>query len=485
MRYHAIMKFPLILTLTCLPTLGLSQTLDSPAPIPAQESASNQDLSQAYQDQDWNKAIDIATQRLKDNPDDFDTLAILGISLAKTDQNPRAEEIFLRLAEKKTEDPKILGNLCVTQNALNKAEAANSCTKAANLNPDNATLQFLAGQRLEIDKKIDQAYDFYLKAWKASGKEALYLTSATSIDFARGNIQSAYDLTHEAIYDKGLQYPILYLNLLLATNRLGKYEETISVADEIYAKTRDDGLMVSKAEALFALRRFDEAEKLLSDLETRLQSDSIYWPQIELNHAKTLIVLACTSQNYPSCTTDQPDPCCTRYQNALAKLSPIQNHRTFKNSSDVLTVLAITNLMIGKPGDTLDFISKATTLEQAENSSLKENIRLADLLLLQIVSYQKLGGDDYMKNAQKLLETLTKENPQYGDISYIRQTHAWPEPLLADIEKMLSGNKLSAALHKLATSKILWLIVLLGVFSVIARLVRKRKKTQERSGVAK
>ena len=390
------------------------------------QSWTKEDLVQAYQAENWNESIRIADALLKSEPENKDYLSILGVALAQTSQNERAEKVFMDLSKNNPEDPLIHANLCIVQTALKGNTAEESCLKAAGLNPDNAIVQKTTAQVLESNKKTAEARKYYYNAWKLKKDDLVSLTAATSIDFKNKDYQAAYDLTKEGL-DAGNEVSVLYLNSLLALSKLGRYEENIDLADKGYAKFHEDTMLAHKADSLVRLGRLEEAKTLFSELEERTASESMNWPRIELTYAQALLASGCSLEKANTCQTENEDPCCKGERDALEKVTGVQGHKLLKNEPRLPVTLAMAQIVNG------ELKSAESTLTQALGKT-EDKTELKAALAVTLYMF----GDKRDQDAgMKYLDEVLAEDQLFAHKDDVQKKYQWAPRMLENLQFML------------------------------------------------
>ena len=414
----------------------LATFLTMPAVAWAQDDADREDnppskeqLTALYQNQNWRGSAAMAEQLLQIDPEDTDILSVYGVALAQLNRNEEAEPIFKKLLEKKPDDPGIVRNLCHTQSVLKRDTALETCIKAADLNPDVAQVQHFVGQMLQSESRTDEALARYLKAWELEKTNPIYLTAATSIEFSQKKYEQAYEHTKSAL-DSGLNNPVVYLNVLIAANYIGKYEETIKLADKGYEIFHDDMMLMNKAVALYKLARFEEAETLLKELDPRTPEKSINWARFQYTYGQVLLATGCDLNKASSCQTPNEDACCAREREALARINKVKDHDLLKRETLLPVYLGLAQLINGEGKSAESVLAKA--LDQKEG---KEDI----LAALAVTLYQ-FGDEQDKKAGLKYLEQALEISKDFEDIAKIKSSRGWPDRVLENYKKMLDDR---------------------------------------------
>ena len=424
-----IVKIALLASLlTAIPVVTYAQ--ENNAPEETQETAENAwteaDLMNEVQTQNWSKTVQIADALLKSDPENIKYLSILGAALAQTDENERAEKIFTDLLQKMPDNPEMTTNLCYSQMKLKREAAVETCLKAASMNPEKAEVLNITAIALENNNKLKEARQYYHKIWELDNSNLSALTSATSIDFNLKDYQAAYDLTKQAI-DMGRNVPILYLNAMLALSKLGKYEENIQLAEDGYAKFKDDMMLFYKADALFQLGRMDEAEKLFAELEQRSSSGSLNWPRIELSYTQLLYLKGCDLKQANTCQLENEDSCCKNERDALEKINGIKDNKLLKNEPRLAVILACAQAING------DLKTAESTLSQAlPKTEDKSEIQAA----LGVVLYM-FGDKRDQEAGMNYLNQAKSANQDFASRETVQKKYLWPPRMLDTLQLML------------------------------------------------
>ena len=394
---------------------------------------SKEQLIEIYQNQNWQGVVDMAEQLMQIDPEDSAILSIYGVALAQLDKNEQAEGIFLKLIEKSPDDAQVLGNLCYAQSSLKRENALETCIKAAELNPDKDKIQYMVGQMLETANRPQDARDYYLKAWNIDKKSPIYLTAATSIDFRLNESDKAYEHTKTAL-DSGLKMPILYLNIELASNNIGTYEETIRLADEGYEAFHDDMMRMHKAVALYKLGRLDEAEALLKELDEVTAEGNFNYPRLQYTYGQVLLAKGCSAQKAGTCQTPNEDVCCVNERNALERINKVKDHELLKKETLLPVYLGFAQLVNGEGKNAEALLSKSL---DAKND--KEDI----LAALAVTLYQ-FGDDQDKKAGMNYLSQALEISKDFEDIQKVKSSRLWPERTLEILGKMLDERNEAA-----------------------------------------
>ena len=414
MRRHIPASLALCLTIL-LPEIGFAQ--EAAAPQMEATELTPEALKTAYAEKQWARAAEIAAKLLESEPENVDYLAIEGISYAQQEQNERAEQIFLKIQKLRPDDPQNLGNLCYAQSQLDRKDTVDVCKKAAELNPDKASINFLAGQALENAKRLDEAKELYGVALKLEPDNIRTLTTLTNVYYMQKDYRHMADYTEDAI-KRGIEVPILYLNLTSAPNFLGEYEKTIEWADKGIEKYKDPGLKLAKGEALYRLNRIDEASKTLHEASEGIQEGAVMWPRMTYYLARVMLLEPCTEGAEGTCVTDD-DACCVKAQNAAAMLEAASKRKTMLNDSncDVFTGLAY--MMSGDLEKAEAILSKATHGDMNQDNA-------SALAALAVTLYQFSDTKDKAAALQYYRQALDA-SPDFSDPEKIQKTRQWPK----------------------------------------------------------
>ena len=390
-------------------------------------------LVQAIQANQWENAIQIADTILESDPNNTEVLSLLGAALAQNNQNERAETVLLKVIENTPDDPQANNNLCYIKYTLKRKDAADACVKAAKLNPDKADIQKLTAQALEANKKPDEARAYYVKSWELNHDDLVALTAATSIDFGKNDYQAAYDLTTKAL-DSNINNAVLYLNALVAANKLGRYEDAIKLADKGYPMFKDDGMLLNKAEALYQLNRLDEAEKIITELEKVISEKSVNGPKFNLLSTRVLLAQSCNLDQSTTCQLDNEDECCKRERAALEKITSVKDHKTLKKDLELPLVLGMAQMVNGN-------LKEAEANFALAHENQPDRI---DITAAMAVNLFMFGDKRDHETSMVYLSKVLEQSNDFANIDYVRQTYKWPPRMLDNLQLMLDKRKKDA-----------------------------------------
>ena len=398
------------------PSLSFAQETTEQAVVNDTE-ISPEGLKAAFEQQQWDKALEISSKLLESAPDDLNYLSIQGIAYAQKDQNEAAEQVFLKIDKLSPDDPQNAGNLCYAQHNLARRNALDTCLRAAKLNPDKAAINFMAGQMLENANRLDEAEKAYETAVNLEPDNIQYLTSLTNINYMQQNYRKMADNT-EAALKRGMESPILYLNLLSALKLLGEYEKAIEWADRGIEKYHDPGIVLSKGEALYRLNRIEEAGKLLRDANKAIDKKSVLWPRSTYYLARVMLIEPCSQAENGVCDTSE-DACCIKAQEATTLLESIGNLSSLLNDSNYDVFTGLAQMLSG------DLEKAEATLSKAVHNNMNQDNASA-LAALAVTLYQFNDPKDKTAALQYYRQALDA-SVDFSDMQKIRNTRQWPD----------------------------------------------------------
>ncbi|MBQ9394184.1 MAG: tetratricopeptide repeat protein [Proteobacteria bacterium] len=449
----------------------------------AQDGAPNPEklaLVEAYNASQWDVSIEKARAILASTPDDPVILNILAVSLAHTGNNDEAVKTFLKVKELTPEEPQVYANLCQLQSSLGSEDALDSCVEAANRIHNNADIFYKAGIQLDKKQKTSEARAMYEKAWNLDQKDLRYLTAITSIDSANDDDKSALELTEAAIRN-GHSVAILYLNAALSAYRIGNYPKCLELAEEGYQKFHDPLMLISKAEALNGLHRFDEAIEIWAQLEKDTDEGGIGRDRIEYGYATALLAISCNTKELLTCSSQTPASCCGRDELALKFLKSAQKSEkhALRREKMLKTQYGMALVLNGQFEEAEAVLTKASTQDlNADNATA--------LAALAVTLY--MFNDPRDREAGLLYYRQAVEaSPDFADIDKVKQTRVWPPMMLdtlatiqadASAQDLAQKTKKSGCSCQLAETPAVPLSAILLTFLMFAVLIFSRRKPE-------
>ena len=462
------------------PVIALAVSLLLPQFVYAQDNNAPNDavsadsLKAAFESQEWEKAFGIAEKLLETDSENIDFLAIAGISNAQLNHNDIAEKYFLKIQTLHPDDPRNIGNLCYAQNALARNDALQTCKKAAKLNPDKAAFSFIAGQLFENANNLEEAREAYETAYKLAPDDVQYLTALTNINYLQKDYRKMAENTEAAI-NRGLEMPVLYLNLLSAFNLSGEYEKTLTWAEKGYEKYKDPGILLSKGEALYHLDRIDEAAKVLREAKITISETSVLWPRAAYYLARVMLVEPCTSSQDGTCVQDE-NACCSKIREAVALLNAIATRSALLPDKNYDVYLGLAQILDG------NLEGAEATLSKAIHGNMNQDN--ASALAALAVALYRFDKPRDRKAAIQYYRQALDASPDFADFEKIRKTRHWPKSAIdtlaqikAEIEKPKSvksgcGCDISNS-HSQNNAPITGLLGLLLASGIFFRMRRK------------
>ena len=268
-------------------------------------------MLEAYKAQQWEQVVRIGEiLTTTTGQSDGSVWAMLGVSYFSIANYEKALNAFQQEALAVGSNDQNLRNIAFCSIRLNKNNACELGKQAVERFPNDAMLHNEAGKVCLKQKKPEDAIPLLQKAIELEPKSAIYVTDLTQYYFNHKDNANAEIWTAKGIRN-GLEMATLYINVTLACYRQEKYEEAIQWADEGVAKTRDPLLLYHKGRALIRLGRMEEAEATLN----AALKEGVLFSQYLL--AKVMMYNACSADQYATCATAKPDPCCQKETEAL------------------------------------------------------------------------------------------------------------------------------------------------------------------------
>lgn len=403
-----------------------------PAFAAAQETATPEMLAEAYENGRWSRAIMLAEELLKAEPENVSYLTILGVSATNINEFKRAEEVFEKTEALRPGDPLPLLNLCGARIKLKREGALDTCLKAAEKNPDNAGLWQIIGQEYENEKRLDDARNAYLKACQIDPKNVAFITSVTAIDFSRKDYASALEISEKAI-EGGNENVILYLNAVLAANRSGAYEKALALADRGYDKYHDPQLKQGKADALNSLHRFDEALPVWMSLLEEINKNHQNYPRIQYGCARALLATSCDEAKYARCGGDAEDACCAREREALELLVAAKDDKALRKSApEYDEYLGLAYILNNKLEDAEAVLTSAVTNDLEKNSA-------GAPAALAVALYSFSDAKD-RSAARVYYQQAVNASDDVSDPDRLVAARAWPPRLAGTLKKLKADD---------------------------------------------
>ena len=222
----------------------------------------------------------------------------------------------------------------------------------------------------------------------------------------------------EAALKRGIENPILYLNLTSALNFLGEYEKTIEWADKGIEKNQDPGLKLAKGEALYRLGRIDEASKILNEASHSIEEGSVMWPRMAYYLARVMLVEPCKDGSDGTCLTDD-DACCVKAQKAASLLESAGKRKFLLNDSNYDVFLGLAYMMSGDLEKAEAILSKATHGDMNQDNA-------SALAALAVTLYQFSDAKDKAAAMQYYRQALDA-SPDFADTQKVLKTRLWPQ----------------------------------------------------------
>ena len=433
MKKHIPASIALCLALW-LPNIAFSQETATPSDNDAE--ISTESLKTAYEQEQWDTAANIASKLLESSPENVDYLAIQGISYAHLEKFSEAESIFKKLQTLKPDDPKIMSSLCYTQFKLGRNEAPDNCKKSAKLNPEIAAAQLIAGQALENANRIDEANEIYAAAFKLNPDDLQTIALLSNTYYLQKNYKKFAETNVDAL-NRGIDYPILYLNAISALNLIGDYEKAIEWADKGYAKYKDTVMQQGKGEALYRLNRIEEAVKLLREVNGKTPDASVIKPRSNYYLARAILAEPCNAGDAGTCDTSE-SACCVKAQEAISLLEAIQS-KSQLNDDDYDIYAGLAYMISG------DLEKAEATLSKAIHKDMNQDNASA-LAALAVTLHQFSDPRDKAAAMQYYQQALDA-SPDFSDIQKVQQTRHWPQIAL-DILGQLKAEREKPAVKK-------------------------------------
>ena len=449
----------------------------------AQNDAQNTEklaLVDAYNAKQWDLSIEKARALLASTPDDPVILNILAVSLVHTGNNDEALKTFVKVRELTPDEPQIYANLCALQSSLGSADALDSCVEAANRIHDNADIFYMAAVQLEKKQKMAEARAMYEKAWNIDKKDLRYLTAITSIDSANDDDKSALELTEAAIRD-GHENAILYLNATLSAYRIGDYQKCLQLAEEGYQKFHDSLMLISKAEALNGLHRFDEAIEIWTQLEKSTESNGLGRDRIEYGYATALLATSCNTKDVLTCSSNTPANCCGREELSLKFLKSAQKWEKhgLRREKTLKTQYGMALVINGQFEEAEAVLTKASTQDlNADNASA--------LAALAVTLYMFNDPRDREAGLRYYRQAIDA-SPDFADLEKVQKTRVWPPMMLdtlatiqadASAQELAQKTKKSACSCQTASTPAFPLTAFLFALLLFAGLTLSRRKSE-------
>ena len=347
MKTRALRGLSVAVLTMCL-MVGVLGGLASGQPVSGEDAgeATREKLIAAYEASDWPKVIVLAKSLAQAHPEEAVFWSALGTAYGQNRETMAlAEESYVRVMALLPDDAQNMKNLAIVRDALDSPEALETAFIAARLNPGDASLQRLVGQRLQQSRRRAEAAEYFLSAYALDPLDVVSLTAATSYFFERGQHDRALALTQQGI-EGGVPGPVLYLNMVSGLMDMGRYEEAVVWADKGFERYRDVGLVLNKAVSLNQLGQYAQAESLLRGVREMIPEQM----RAPFDYAlgKSLLMQGCTKALFLTCHTGQEDDCCSREREALSLLTGIQDERLLSDASfavDLGLAYALGNLL--------------------------------------------------------------------------------------------------------------------------------------------
>ncbi|MBQ4359832.1 MAG: tetratricopeptide repeat protein [Proteobacteria bacterium] len=466
MNFRKILISAVFCTAALAPAFAFAQ-------VPAKETATPELLLEAYENAKWSRAIMLAEELLAADPDNAGVLTILGVSATNINEFARAEAAFEKALTLKPDDPISLVNLCGARLKLKNENAIDTCLKAAEKDPNNAALWNLIGQEYENSKKLDDARNAYSKASALDPKNLSYLTAVTAIDFTRKDYDKALEITEKAIND-GNENVILYINAVVAANKLGAYDKALAIVDRGFEKYHDPQLKQGKAEALNGLHRFEEAIPIWKELLNEVNKNHQSYPRIQYGCARAMIAASCDEAKYSQCGSETEDACCAREREALELMLAAKDDKALrKQAPEFDEYLGLAFILNGKLEEAEAILTVAAT-NNLEKNSAGAPAALAAALYSFSDAKDRRAALVYYTQAASASEDIR-------DPERVIATRAWP-PRIAGILKKLQAEENAqkasktkkgcsceiSAMQQPALPVAAWLTALLSLLALLA-----------------
>ena len=454
------------------PSFAAAQT-----PAPQAQDATPEALAEAYENGRWSRAIMLAEELLKAEPENANYLTILGVAATNISEFERAEGVFEKVQTLRPDDALAWLNLCGVRGKLKRDNTIETCLKASEKNPENAALWQLIGQEYENAKRMDEARDAYLKAYQLDPKNLSYLTAVTAIDFSRKDYDKALEMTEKAI-EGGNDNVILYLNAIVAANRTGAHEKALALADRGYERYHDPQMMLGKAEALNGLHRFEEAIPIWKTQLAEVKNNHQNYPRIQYGCARALIATACTEADSATCGGSSENDCCARERQALELLTVAKDHTSLRKiAPEFDEYLGLAYILNGKLEDA------EAVLTAAQTNDIEKNSAGAPAALAVALSH--FSDEQDRRAAQSYYLKAADASQDVRDADRFVSVCAWPPRFAQDLKKLQASSAKDTAKPKsgcgceIAATRqpAAPVTVLLGVLLSLFALVTLRRKS--------
>jgi len=283
------------------------------------EAKSSANLAQTLQQTDLQRALALQQQGqlaqaqalyqgiLKEQPDHFDSLHMLGLIATQTQQHQRAVELIGQAIRVDPSQATAYSNIGLALRALKQTEAAiTNFEKAIALKPDYAEAHYHLGMALQALGRLDACVLSYDRAIAARPNHApaffnrgLALQELKQFAAAIDSYQGAIALTP--------QNPSAHLNTGLALEALGQHGAAVRSYDTAIALQPDDAQAhYNRGNALQMLRQFQPAVDSY-DQALAIKPDYVFAHYNRGNALKDLAQLEPAAQSFALAIAAQPD----------------------------------------------------------------------------------------------------------------------------------------------------------------------------------
>ena len=426
----------ILLSICLLATFGASAYAQAPkgdtpsllVGAPA-EKVDKTAMLEAYKAQQWEQVVRIGEiLTTTSHTTDGSVWAMLGVSYFSIGNYEKALNAFQQEALNVGSNDQNLRNIAFCSIRLKKSNACELGKQATERFPQDAMLHNEAGKVCLAQKNAQDGIPLLQKAIELEPKSAIYVTDLTQYYFNQKDNAHAEEWTAKAIRN-GIVMGTLYINVTLACYRQKKYEDAIQWADEGIAKTRDPLLLYHKARALVRLGRIAEAETVLGDA----LNQGVLFSQYML--AKVKMYNACTADQYATCTTATPDPCCQKEADALQLFAAAEADQIEDGSyEEYAAYYGLALILNGKFDQAEPLIRRAAK----EKKSFPQALLSASLA---IASWNSTPRDDAM--ARRYYDEAVQTNDVFGDLDKLGNHYLVPPRAMTTLRAIVDSQKVT------------------------------------------
>lgn len=416
-RFHKLILSSLLL----LGSLAIQplQANAAPKAKPAVTQNALADLQKAYEDQNWELVLKLGEPLKTTHQNSNDLWKILGVANVNLNKREESLRCFLEAEKINASDVSTKRNIAYLSIWLKTEDATTRIESMLQELPDDAQLHFEAAQYFESNGKKHDAQTHFEKAAELEPQNAIFLTRLTSKFFREKKYDKAEEWTIKSI-QAGLSTPMIYVNLVLACYRQGKYEDAIKWGEEGLKVKQDSLVAYHVARAELMLERYAAAEKRIRE--------NISAPNSQFLLAQALMMQSCPSEQLKTCADKNEGECCERLQEALELFQDAENLMKDEDTRlNFATHYGIALVLAGK-------LSAAKSLAQTTLQYIKtpEEATLATVVAM----VHWLQDPQDKKTALRFWREIKSVNPDFIVLNTVGPKLLIPAPAIAILKEI-------------------------------------------------